>query len=164
MWANGLKYWVVKKKHAQIFDQNDSTKLLRQVYTYFSCSRTPKYALLNTNIDIKGKAYEEIVINPWGYLVESAFTPRNVMKNGSDMINPQDTGKLDSSWWYGRALEVTAMNKVLNACKNGWVEQYGKKQKMESWYSKRLTEKISGNSCKTSSRPLSRYERSGILM
>lgn len=61
-------------------------------------SELQKYSLLNTNIDIKGKAYEEIVgANLRGDRGEF-FTPRNVMKMVVEMINPQiDEKVLDSS-------------------------------------------------------------------
>ena len=50
--------------------------------------QTIEYSLLNTNIDIKGKAYEEIVgANLRGDRGEF-FTPRNVMKMVVEMINP----------------------------------------------------------------------------
>ncbi len=57
-----------------------------------------KYSLLNTRIDIKGKAYEEIVgANLRGDRGEF-FTPRNVMNMVVEMINPTiDEKVLDSS-------------------------------------------------------------------
>lgn len=118
----------VKKKHAQIFDQNDSIKLTPRTLT-FLVAELQKYALLNTNIDIKGKAYEEIVgANLRGDRGEF-FTPRNVMKMAVDMINPQDTEKvLDSSCGTG-GFVVTAMNKVIERLQKRFIEQYGKKAK-----------------------------------
>ena len=50
----------VKKRHSQIFDANDEIKLNPRTLT-FLVAELQKYTLLNTNIDIKGKAYEEIV-------------------------------------------------------------------------------------------------------
>lgn len=50
----------VKKKHGKIFDSNDEIKLAPRSLAYI-VSELQKYSLLNTNIDIKGKAYEEIV-------------------------------------------------------------------------------------------------------
>ena len=52
-------------------------------------SELQRYSLLNTNIDIKGKAYEEIVgANLRGDRGEF-FTPRNVMKMVVEMIDPK---------------------------------------------------------------------------
>lgn len=137
----------VKKKHAQIFDQNDSIKLTPRTLT-FLVAELQKYALLNTNIDIKGKAYEEIVgANLRGDRGEF-FTPRNVMKMAVDMINPQDTEKvLDSSCGTG-GFVVTAMNKVIERLQKRFIEQYGKKAKWNHDILKAYNEKISETAAK----------------
>ena len=137
----------VKKKHAQIFDQNDSIKLTPRTLT-FLVAELQKYALLNTNIDIKGKAYEEIVgANLRGDRGEF-FTPRNVMKMAVDMINPQDTEKiLDSSCGTG-GFVVTAMNKVIERLQKRFIEQYGDKAKWNHDILKAYNEKISETAAK----------------
>ena len=57
-------------------------------------SELQRYSLLNTKIDIKGKAYEEIVgANLRGDRGEF-FTPRNVMKMVVEMMNPQINEKV----------------------------------------------------------------------
>lgn len=116
----------VKKKNPQIFDENDTIKLTPRTLT-FLVAELQKYALLNTNIDIKGKAYEEIVgANLRGDRGEF-FTPRNVMKMAVDMINPKDGEKvLDSSCGTG-GFVVTAMNKVIERLQDRFKEQYGDK-------------------------------------
>ena len=116
----------VKKKNPQIFDENDTIKLTPRTLT-FLVAELQKYALLNTNIDIKGKAYEEIVgANLRGDRGEF-FTPRNVMKMAVDMINPKDDEKvLDSSCGTG-GFVVTAMNKVIERLQDRFKEQYGDK-------------------------------------
>ena len=50
----------VKKRHGKIFDANDEIKLTPRSLAYI-VSELQRYSLLSTNIDIKGKAYEEIV-------------------------------------------------------------------------------------------------------
>ena len=78
----------VKKRHGKIFDANDEIKLSPRSLAYI-VSELQRYSLLNTNIDIKGKAYEEIVgANLRGDRGEF-FTPRNVMKMVVEMINPR---------------------------------------------------------------------------
>ena len=116
----------VKKKNPQIFDENDTIKLTPRTLT-FLVAELQKYALLNTNIDIKGKAYEEIVgANLRGDRGEF-FTPRNVTKMAVDMINPKDDEKvLDSSCGTG-GFVVTAMNKVIERLQDRFKEQYGDK-------------------------------------
>ncbi len=89
-----------------------------------------KYALLSTDIDIKGKAYEELVgANLRGDRGEF-FTPRNVMHMAVDMINPQNNEKvLDSSCGTGGFL-VTSMNTVINRLTKQLEEKFGDK---ETW-------------------------------
>lgn len=90
----------VKKKHGRIFESNDEIKLHPRSLAYI-VSELQKYSLLNTNIDIKGKAYEEIVgANLRGDRGEF-FTPRNIMKMVVEMIDPKQNEKvLDSSCRY----------------------------------------------------------------
>ena len=101
-----------KKKYKLIFDANDEIKLSPRSLAYI-VSELQKYSLLNTNIDIKGKAYEEIVgANLRGDRGEF-FTPRNVMKMVVEMINPGvDEKVLDSSCGTGGFL-VIAMTHVI---------------------------------------------------
>lgn len=132
----------VKKKNSQIFDENDTIKLSPRTLT-FIVAELQKYALLNTNIDIKGKAYEEIVgANLRGDRGEF-FTPRNVMKMAVDMINPKDNEKvLDSSCGTG-GFVVTAMNKVIERLLKRFEELYGDKASWSNEILKAFNEKIS---------------------
>ncbi|QGQ99948.1 restriction endonuclease subunit M [Paenibacillus psychroresistens] len=102
----------VKKKYGKIFEANDVINLQPRSLAYI-VSELQKYSLLNTNIDIKGKAYEELVgANLRGDRGEF-FTPRNIMKMTVEMIAPKMHEKvLDSSCGTGGFL-VTAMNYVI---------------------------------------------------
>lgn len=115
----------VKKKHGKIFDANDEIKLSPRSLAYI-VSELQKYSLLNTDIDIKGKAYEEIVgANLRGDRGEF-FTPRNVMKMVVEMINPKlDERVLDSSCGTGGFL-VTAMTHVIDSLEKQFAESLGK--------------------------------------
>ena len=88
-------------------------------------SELQPYSLLNTNIDIKGKAYEEIVgANLRGDRGEF-FTPRNVMKMVVEMINPKINERvLDSSCGTGGFL-VQAMTHVINQLEAQITASYG---------------------------------------
>lgn len=114
----------VKKKHGKIFDANDEIKLSPRSLAYI-VSEIQKYSLLNTNIDIKGKAYEEIVgANLRGDRGEF-FTPRNVMKMVVEMINPAiDEKVLDSSCGTGGFL-VTAMTHVIMKLEKEFADSIG---------------------------------------
>lgn len=103
----------VKKTYGKIFDVNDKINLTPRSLAYI-VSELQRYSLLETDIDIKGKAYEEIVgANLRGDRGEF-FTPRNIMKMVVEMINPQDNERvLDSSCGTGGFL-VLAMTHVIN--------------------------------------------------
>jgi type I restriction enzyme M protein len=114
----------VKKKHGKIFDANDEIKLTPRSLAYI-VSELQKYSLLNTSIDIKGKAYEEIVgANLRGDQGEF-FTPRNIMKMVVEMINPKINERvLDSSCGTGGFL-VNAMTHVIDVLEKQFAEQMG---------------------------------------
>ena len=114
----------VKKKHGKIFDANEEIALTPRSLAYI-VSELQKYSLLNTNIDIKGKAYEEIVgANLRGDRGEF-FTPRNVMKMVIEMINPTLNEKvLDSSCGTGGFL-VNAMTHVMSELENNFAAEIG---------------------------------------
>lgn len=114
----------VKKKHGKIFDANEEISLTPRSLSYIT-SELQKYSLLNTNIDIKGKAYEEIVgANLRGDRGEF-FTPRNVMKMVIEMINPALNEKvLDSSCGTGGFL-VNAMTHVMDVLESDFADEVG---------------------------------------
>ena len=132
----------VKKRHAQIFDSSDEIKLTPRTLTYI-VAELQKYALLSTNIDIKGKAYEELVGSNLRGDRGEFFTPRNVMQMAVEMINPQDGEKvLDSSCGTGGFI-VTAMNVVIKRLIAQLEKQYGDKAGWSSDVQKAFNEKIS---------------------
>lgn len=121
----------VKKKYGKIFDANDEIKLSARSLAYI-VSELQKYNLLNTDIDIKGRAYEEIVgANLRGDRGEF-FTPRNIMKMTVEMINPgAEERVLDSSCGTGGFL-VTAMSHVLEELERGYAKELGKERSLWS--------------------------------
>ena len=112
------------QKYKLIFDANDEIKLSPRSLAYI-VSELQKYSLLNTNIDIKGKAYEEIVgANLRGDRGEF-FTPRNIMKMVVEMINPcVDDKVLDSSCGTGGFL-VNAMTHVIKKLEKQFEAELG---------------------------------------
>lgn len=112
----------VKKKYGKIFNANDEIMLSPRSLAYI-VSEIQKYSLLNTNIDVKGKAYEEIVgANLRGDRGEF-FTPRNIMKMVVEMINPKINERvLDSSCGTGGFL-VNAMTHVMNGLEKQFSKQ-----------------------------------------
>lgn len=113
----------VKLRYPQIFSDTDSLELTPRSLARV-VSELQKYSLLNTNIDIKGKAYEEIVgANLRGDRGEF-FTPRNVMKMVVAMIDPElDERVLDSSCGTG-GFPVIAMTHVMNKLEKVFVDEF----------------------------------------
>jgi len=114
----------VKRKYGKIFEQGEEITLTSRSLAYI-VSELQKYSLLSTNIDIKGKAYEEIVgANLRGDRGEF-FTPRNVMKMVVEMINPTMYEKvLDSSCGTGGFL-VNAMTHVMKELEESFSNEIG---------------------------------------
>lgn len=132
----------VKKRHPQIFGANDEIILNPRTLT-FLVAELQKYTLLNTNIDIKGKAYEEIVGSNLRGDRGEFFTPRNVMKMAVEMINPKDDEKvLDSSCGTGGFI-VNAMTCVVNRLTKMMEEQYGPKDGWNNDITKAYNDRIS---------------------
>lgn len=102
----------VKKQYPAIFDTNDELKLQPRSLAYI-VGELQRYSFLGTNIDVKGKAYEELVgANLRGDRGEF-FTPRNVQKMTIRMLDPKLTDRiLDQSCGTGGFL-VIAMNEVI---------------------------------------------------
>lgn len=132
-----------EKKNSKIFDSNEKIKLNPRTLSYI-VSELQKYSLLNTRIDIKGKAYEEIVgANLRGDRGEF-FTPRNVMTMVVEMINPTiDEKVLDPSCGTGGFL-VTAMTHVMKQLKKDFEKDIWKvKEEWNDFENKAYLDKIS---------------------
>jgi type I restriction enzyme M protein len=114
----------VKRKHGKIFDTSEEISLAPRSLAYI-VSELQKYSLLNTNIDIKGKAYEEIVGSNLRGDRGEFFTPRNIMKMVVEMINPTISEKvLDSSVGTGGFL-VNAMTHVIKSLEDDYSKEIG---------------------------------------
>ena len=115
----------VKRKFPQIFESNDEIKLNPRSLAWI-VSELQSYSLLDTHVDVKGKAYEELVgANLRGDRGEF-FTPRNIMQMAVKMINPKPHEKVcDTSCGTGGFL-VTAMNHVIAQLKADVEKDYGK--------------------------------------
>ena len=115
----------VKKRFPQIFEGTDEIKLKPRSLAWIVSELQP-YSLLETHVDVKGKAYEELVgANLRGDRGEF-FTPRNIMRMAVEMINPKpDETICDTSCGTGGFL-VTAMNHVIEQLKKEVEKETGK--------------------------------------
>lgn len=86
----------VKEQYPYIFEPDDRIKLNRPVLAYI-VSELQRYSLLNTQTDVKGKAYEELVgANLRGDRGEF-FTPRNVCDLAVRMVLSRHSNRRLSS-------------------------------------------------------------------
>ena len=132
---------VVKKRNSKIFDKGEEINLEPRTVARI-VGELQKYSLLNTNIDYKGKAYEEIVGSNLRGDRGEFFTPRNVMHMTVDMINPVEGEKvLDSSCGTGGFI-VTAMNAVIAKLTQKMEDEYGKKDDWSAEIRKAFDDKI----------------------
>ena len=112
-----FKKVISKKEFKTIFKSGEGIELNSRV-TAFIVSQLQNYSLLESNVDVKGAAYEEIVgANLRGDRGEF-FTPRNICKMIVEMIDPGLNEKiLDPSCGTGGFL-VIAMNHCIQKIKD----------------------------------------------
>lgn len=127
----------VKKQFPQIFEANDELKLLPRSLAWI-VSELQSYSLLETHVDVKGKAYEELVgANLRGDRGEF-FTPRNIMRMAVRMINPKpDERVCDPSCGTGGFL-VAAMNHVIERLKSEVENEFGTSENEWSEHEKNI--------------------------
>jgi len=103
----------VKARYSAIFRSNDEVELEPRVLAYI-VSQLESQDLLHSNVDVKGKAYEEVVgANLRGDRGEF-FTPRNICRMAVEMLDPgPEHVVLDPACGTGGFLTI-AMNHVLD--------------------------------------------------
>lgn len=108
----GSLFVSVKKQYPQIFRDNEDLELEPKVLAYI-VTQLQMFSLLDSDVDVKGKAYEEVVgTNLRGDRGEF-FTPRNVCSMMVSMLAPNDKQLiLDPACGTGGFL-ISAMNYVV---------------------------------------------------
>jgi len=108
----GKIFEAVKARYPAIFDKNDEIKLQPRSLAYI-VGELQRYSFLDTNIDVKGKAYEELVgANLRGDRGEF-FTPRNVQRMAIRMLDLRENERiLDQTCGTGGFL-IIAMNEII---------------------------------------------------
>ncbi len=102
----------VRKKYGSIFKANEVIDLEPRVLAYLVSQLQP-YSLLDSETDVKGKAYEEVVGSNLRGARGEFFTPRNICKMAVAMLDPGPSDiVLDPACGTGGFL-VTTMNYVL---------------------------------------------------
>ena len=115
----------VKTQFPQIFEASDEINLHPRSLAWI-VSELQSYSLLETHVDVKGKAYEELVGSNLRGDRGEFFTPRNIMDMAVKMVNPRPNEKVcDTSCGTGGFL-VMAMNHVIEQLKVEVEEDLGK--------------------------------------
>lgn len=113
----------VKKDYSTIFPANEAVSLKPPVLAYL-VSQLQMYSLLESDVDVKGHAYEEIVgANLRGDRGEF-FTPRNVCNMAVAMLDPGESQLiLDPACGTGGFL-IAAMSRVIDKIRDAEVERW----------------------------------------
>lgn len=107
----------VKRQYPQIFRTSEDIELEPKVLAYI-VTQLQMYSLLDSDVDVKGKAYEEVVGSNLRGDRGEFFTPRNVCDMMVSMLDPSDDDLiLDPACGTGGFL-VTAMNHVVASIKS----------------------------------------------
>jgi type I restriction enzyme M protein len=126
----------VKGDFPQIFKKSDEIELNNTVLSYI-VGQLQSYTLLDSDVDVKGKAYEEIVGSNLRGDRGEFFTPRNMCQMAVSMLNPQETHRiLDPACGTGGFL-ITAMNHVVKTIHDSEIEKWGGEKRAQRTISAR---------------------------
>lgn len=105
-------FGTVRDDYPSIFQTNETIQLEPRVLTYL-VSQLQMYSLLESDIDVKGRAYEEIVGSNLRGDRGEFFTPRNICRMAVEILDPGENQLiLDPACGTGGFL-ITAMNHVV---------------------------------------------------
>ncbi len=127
-------------KYPTIFKANEQLEMSGSTLAYV-VSEMQQYSLLDSPVDVKGVAYEEVVGSNLRGDRGEFFTPRNACRMAVQMINPQPGEViLDPSCGTGGFL-VTAMNHVLAAIDrkhhSRWTGEAPSPEQQAEWFRER---------------------------
>lgn len=114
----------VKADYPTIFRENEAIELNLPVLAYI-VSQLQMYSLLESDIDVKGRAYEEIVGSNLRGDRGEFFTPRNICQMAVTMLDPGERQLiLDPACGTGGFL-ITAMNHVIEKVRAAEIQKWG---------------------------------------
>ena len=121
----------VKAEYPTIFRVNEAIELNPAVLAYI-VSQLQMYSLLESDIDVKGRAYEEIVGSNLRGDRGEFFTPRNVCQMTVAMLDPTERQLiLDPACGTGGFL-ITAMNYVIEKIRTAEIGKWGDIERAET--------------------------------
>ncbi len=114
----------VKNDYPTIFKAGEIIDLNPQVLAYI-VTQLQLYSLLESDVDVKGKAYEEIVGSNLRGDRGEFFTPRNICRMAVAMLDPSENQLvLDPACGTGGFL-ITAMNHVIEKIREAETRKWG---------------------------------------
>ena len=126
----GGLFAAVKKEFHTIFKSNEAIELDPVVLAYL-VSQLQIYSLLESDVDVKGRAYEEIVGSNLRGDRGEFFTPRNVCEMAVNMLDPSESDLiLDPACGTGGFL-ITAMNLVIKEIREAERERGGSEERID---------------------------------
>jgi type I restriction enzyme M protein len=115
---------LVKDDYPAIFKKTEAVDLEPRVLAYL-VGQLQMYSLLESDIDVKGRAYEEIVGSNLRGDRGEFFTPRNICRMAVAMLDPGEKQLLlDPACGTGGFL-ITAMNHVITKVQRGEQKRWG---------------------------------------
>ena len=121
----------VKAEYPTIFRTNEVIELNPAVLAYI-VSQLQMYSLLESDIDVKGRAYEEIVGSNLRGDRGEFFTPRNICQMTVAMLDPTERQLiLDPACGTGGFL-ITAMNYVIEKIRVAEIGKWGDVERAET--------------------------------
>lgn len=116
----------VKSDYPTIFKKSEGIELKPVVLAYL-VTQLQMYSLLESDIDVKGRAYEEIVGSNLRGDRGEFFTPRNICRMAVTMLDPDEKSLiLDPACGTGGFL-ITAMNHVIEKIRAAELVKWGNK-------------------------------------
>ncbi|MGK2963717.1 MAG: N-6 DNA methylase [Gemmatimonadaceae bacterium] len=116
----------VKDDYPSIFESSEGIRLKPTVLAYL-VTQLQMYSLLESDIDVKGRAYEEIVGSNLRGDRGEFFTPRNICRMAVEMLDPTEKQLiLDPACGTGGFL-ITAMNHVIEKIQKAELAKWGHK-------------------------------------
>jgi type I restriction enzyme M protein len=113
----------VKNDYPTIFKKSESIELKPVVLAYL-VTQLQMYSLLESDIDVKGRAYEEIVGSNLRGDRGEFFTPRNICRMAVAMLDPSEKQLvLDPACGTGGFL-ITAMNHVIEKIRTAEIAKW----------------------------------------
>ena len=116
----------VKEDYPTIFKSTETIDLKPTVLSYL-VTQLQMYSLLESDVDVKGRAYEEIVGSNLRGNSGEFFTPRNICRMVVAMLDPKESELvLDPACGTGGFL-ITAMNHVIEKIRIAEMAKWGNK-------------------------------------